>query len=452
MIRESSPPDAASRSGEVGIPGFVAISSSTASEPEGAYPSGCGSIETSSRAPSMASSPSSAATLSESGSAALRRPLRSRAASSARRSLRLREAPGELAGELVGVLEPGDLPATALGVGEHRLDRAAVLAAQAIDRVEPLLDRLEPARLGLDPLQVASAARRPHRRARSRRRAGARRARRATASTPSAAARRPSADPSAARAPPPSSSAPLVATSAPAAASRSDSAWRRRSRSASELGELRGVGRDRLDLAELEAHQVEVALARPLALAQVLELAAEAQRLDVRLAVAVSQLEVLGPREPVEDLELGRGERQPAVLVLAVEGQQARAEGLQVGGRRRPAPDEGARPARAPDPAPEDDLVGALGQPLADLRQRRRLEQPRREREHPLDPRLVGAGADDLRTGPPAEQQVERVREHRLAGPGLAGDRVQPRLQAQLGALDQRAGSRSAARAASDPF
>ena len=39
--------------------------------------------------------------------------------------------------------------------------------------------------------------------------------------------------------------------------------------------------------------------------------------------------------------------------------------------------------------------------------------------------------------GAAAEQQVERVREHRLAGAGLAGEHVQPGRQAQLRALDQ---------------
>ena len=36
-----------------------------------------------------------------------------------------------------------------------------------------------------------------------------------------------------------------------------------------------------------------------------------------------------------------------------------------------------------------------------------------------------------------AEQQIERVREHGLAGAGLAGEHVQPLGEPQLGALDQ---------------
>ena len=132
ITRESSPPEAASRSGETGIPGFVATRNSTVSAPFAPKPSGCGSSATSSRAPSIASSASSAG---DPLRRARRRP-RCRAAVSfdgrARpRRLGRREAPLQLAGALLGVLEPLDLGAAALGVLEHRLDRAAVLALRA---------------------------------------------------------------------------------------------------------------------------------------------------------------------------------------------------------------------------------------------------------------------------------------------------------------------------------
>ena len=103
-----------------------------------------------------------------------------------------------------------------------------------------------------------------------------------------------------------------------------------------ELGPLLDARRRRLDLRELEPQQVEVALAGALALAQLGELAGEPGRLRVRRAVAVAELELLGAGEAVEDLELGRGEHQLAVLVLAVEGEQPRAERPQVA-RPRPS-------------------------------------------------------------------------------------------------------------------
>ena len=48
-----------------------------------------------------------------------------------------------LGAALLGALQPGDLLAAALGVGEHRLDAAAVLALEPVDRLQPLLDRLQ---------------------------------------------------------------------------------------------------------------------------------------------------------------------------------------------------------------------------------------------------------------------------------------------------------------------
>ena len=90
-----------------------------------------------------------------------------------------------------------------------------------------------------------------------------------------------------------------------------------------------------------------------------------------------------------------------------------------------------------PDPAAEDDLLGAVGKALGELGQLGVVEQPVREREDSLDPGLLGPGPDDLRPRLAAHQQVERVGEHRLARAGLAGDRVQALAEAQLGPLDQ---------------
>ncbi len=200
---------------------------------------------------------------------------------------------------------------------------------------------------------------------------------------------------------------------------------------------LRRIGRHLLDLGQLVAVEVEVALPRPLALAQLGQLGGEPAALAVRLAVLPPQLQVLAAGEAVEDLQLRRGDRQPAVLVLAEEGEQAAAQQLQVGGRRRSPRDEGAGPAPGRDPPPQHDLVGPLRQPLRQLRHLRLLQQPLRQVEDPLDPGLLGARPDDLSLRLAAHQQVERVRQHRLAGSGLAGDRVEPSPEAQFGPLDQ---------------
>ena len=66
-------------------------------------------------------------------------------------------------GGLAGVREPVALGAAALGVLQHRCDRAAVLSLQARERVEPLVDGREPAPGRLP----ARSGRRAARRARS---------------------------------------------------------------------------------------------------------------------------------------------------------------------------------------------------------------------------------------------------------------------------------------------
>ncbi len=85
---------------------------------------------------------------------------------------------------------------------------------------------------------------------------------------------------------------------------------------------LVGIRRRGVDLGELEAHQVQVALATALALAQLGELARERHRLAVGLAVGLAQPQQRRAARAVEDLELRRGEHQAPVLVLAVEREQ----------------------------------------------------------------------------------------------------------------------------------
>ena len=123
----------------------------------------------------------------------------------------------------------------------------------------------------------------------------------------------------------------------------------RRETQSLEVAQPRALGRElvllglarrgRLDLAELPLEQVELAVARARALAQLLELLAQRAlaRVDRRERRAPHRL--LGPAEAVEDLQLRRGERQLAVLVLAVEREQRAADVAQIGGRGAAAAD-----------------------------------------------------------------------------------------------------------------
>jgi hypothetical protein len=77
-----------------------------------------------------------------------------------------------------------------------------------------------------------------------------------------------------------------------------------------------------IDLVELEAQQVDVALTRSLARLELVPFTAQRRHLRVDGPVSVAESQQLRPGEPVEDLGLGGGEGQLAVLVLAVEGEQ----------------------------------------------------------------------------------------------------------------------------------
>ena len=124
-----------------------------------------------------------------------------------------------------------------------------------------------------------------------------------------------------------------------------------------------------------------------------------------------------GAREAVEQRPLVGRHEQRLVRVLAVQVDEAPPVLGQLRHGREPAVDVAARPA-----------VGGH-----DAGQRR---PPRRRRhEAAFDARFGGALAHQLRVGPAAAQQLERVDEQRLARAGLAGDRGEPgpERHAQLG-------------------
>ena len=198
------------------------------------------------------------------------------------------------------------------------------------------------------------------------------------------------------------------------------------------------LGSELLDLLDLEREQVEVAIARAGALAQLAQLALQPRaRARARRPGRSRSAQMLGAAEAVQQLQLRRGERQPPVLVLAEERDHAPAQRLQVRGRRRAALHERARAPLGPDAASQHDLLerrrrcARAGRPAP-----ARRAGPAAARTPPRrTPR--GARAHDPRARLAAEQQVERVGEHGLAGARLARERVQPRAGPQLGPIDQ---------------
>ncbi len=100
---------------------------------------------------------------------------------------------------------------------------------------------------------------------------------------------------------------------------------------------------ERLDLLDLEREQVQVAVARAGALAQLGERPLELARPRVRGRQRGAQLQMVAPAEAVEQVELRGGQREPPVLVLAEEGDQPAAERREVGGGRGASLHEGSR-------------------------------------------------------------------------------------------------------------
>ena len=232
ITRDSSPPEAVSRTGPAGTPLFGASRNSTASAPVGPG-SRALSDDLEARALHRQLGERVARPPRPAAAPACARAARSSAASRSRARARLGQPRGRLLQRDLGVRELVAARAAALRVLEHRRDRPAVLALQPVERRQALLGRLERAR---------ARRRGPPRSARSspaevvglvqQRRASARPARRAPASTPAAPSSAAAAAPRAAPARP-SPSSGSSACAAPSAAPRSASTWRRRSRAAS---------------------------------------------------------------------------------------------------------------------------------------------------------------------------------------------------------------------------
>ena len=221
---------------------------------------------TSRLAPAIASCSSSAATRDSSCPAALRPAAgQLRGAAAARRSSAAASSRLELGRALLGVLRAARSPPGS--ARRARAPRRCVPPCFRFSRSRTprrSSTAAEAARVGLDPIEVgAQLARQVVELDRA--------ATRSARPVPVELRRRPRRRPGSRPAPRPAGrprrrrprSSPAIAAEALAAASRSPSAWRSRSRSASELIPLLGgVGRRGLDLGELEAQQVEVALAR----------------------------------------------------------------------------------------------------------------------------------------------------------------------------------------------
>jgi hypothetical protein len=187
-----------------------------------------------------------------------------------------------------------------------------------------------------------------------------------------------------------------------------------------------------VDLLQLPLEQVQLPVARAGAGLELLHRGAQLPLAPVGRAEGRQPRGMRITAEAVQDLQLRRGQRQLAVLVLAVERQQRTADVAEVGRRGAPTAEVGARAPLGAHAPGQHDLLGILGQALTDQRAQRVGIG-----EHPLDIGLGGPGTNDPRARLAAQQQVQRVRQHGLAGPRLARQDVEAGPEAQLGPFDE---------------
>ena len=141
--------------------------------------------------------------------------------------------------------------------------------------------------------------------------------------------------------------------------------------------------------------------------------------------------------EGVEDVELVGRPREPALFELAGHGDQALAGRGQVLAGRGATPRIGAGAAVGEDAAGDDETLLVVRAQVGEALETVLVEQAVRQVELGLDVRVVRARPDEARVGAGAEQEPDRLREDRLAGAGLARDRVQAGRELELGLVDQ---------------
>jgi hypothetical protein len=228
-------------------------------------------------------------------------------------------------------------------------------------------------------------------------------------------------------------------------------AEQRRGRAAGAHAQLLGrrqpgpLGDQALVLAGLDPRGVELVLLEPDEVGALGALAiVTAERGDLRVdrGQVVPGRRHLGHHrglvgEGVEDRAVARRIDQPLVLMLAGQIDEPRAElGQPAGGRQRAVDVRPALAAAQDDPADHD--LGAIAAAIIVGRQR----QPSlgQDRAHPaaqvgrdlddgLDRGLGGAGPRDVRRSAAAAQEVDRLDDERLAGPGLAGQDREARAE-----------------------
>jgi hypothetical protein len=171
----------------------------------------------------------------------------------------------------------------------------------------------------------------------------------------------------------------------------------------------------------------------------------------LELGVAAPRLERLPPRHArvsapcsllvadkrIQNVELVGGACKPSLLELPRHSDRPFGDHGEILTCRASSPRVGAGPSVGEDPAGQHEAVLALRAELRECFGTLLLEDRLRQIELRLDVRLVRARADEARVALRAEQETDRLGEDRLAGAGLAGDRVEAGVEREVGDADQ---------------
>ncbi len=141
--------------------------------------------------------------------------------------------------------------------------------------------------------------------------------------------------------------------------------------------------------------------------------------------------------ERIEDVELERRPGEAPLLELARHREQPLDERRKVLARDRAAPGVGSGAPVGEDSPRRDEPVLVLRPQLGEGGELLVVEDALGEVEVRLDVGLARTRPEVAGVPGRAEEEPDRLGEDRLAGPGLPGDRVQARPEAQVGLADE---------------
>ena len=146
---------------------------------------------------------------------------------------------------------------------------------------------------------------------------------------------------------------------------------------------------------------------------------------------------LVGADERVQELQLVGRAREPALRELSGEDEQPVGRGDEVLAGDAAAPGECPRPPVRGDAAGDDEPGLVVRAEVAKRLEPLLVEEPLRDLELGLDVRLAPRRADGGRVALRAEQQADRLRDDRLPGAGLAGDRDEAGRELEVRLADE---------------